>query len=332
MKLEVVSYKEVDQKKWDGLIYDESSNGEFINSREYLSYHPEGKFIDDSVAVIDSDSGFLRSLFPAASTLESRDILISHPGTTFAGIIFDTKQVFLEELTLHLELLLAYYKAKGFKSIEIRIPPAIYYNHPREDLFFLLWQKGFKLSGFHLVSGIYLKDIRNENDLLAAYMPRRRNQIRKLLKEENFIFRKVDRIDDYMWRSVTENLRERYKSKPTHTFEEISCLHSRFPEQIVPYVIFEKDTKEYAAFAVVYKFKKVIHTQYLDLNYKLSKKKPNLFLIHNLRLEALKENFNYFSLAQVTESWGSVLNKGLFEYKKQFGGGWVVFPKFEKSL
>ncbi len=332
MKPQVIAYRDIAQEKWDKLILSEFSNGEFINSRKYLSYHCSDKLIDHSVAVIDRDSLSLRSVFPAAAIPKDKSVAISHPGTTFAGIIFDTKQVLWEELDAHFELLLNYYRQNNLKKIELRLPPAIYYNQPREDLYFLLWKKGFKPSGYTLASVVNLRDLSSEEDLFINYLSKRRNQIKKSLKEDNFIFSKADTIEDYVWDSLANNLATRFKAKPTHSLKEINDLHSKFPDRIIPYIICDKNTKEYAASAVVYKFKKVFHTQYLDLNYKMSEKYPNLVLIHNLLLEAIKEKFSYFSLGPVTEHWGNLLNAGLFDYKNQFGAGSIVYYKFEKLL
>ena len=101
------------------------------------------------------------------------------------------------------------------------------------------------------------------------------------------------------------------------------------PEYIVPY---EARTKEgeYAAFALVYQFKHVFHTQYLDVNYRFTGEYPNLYLVHNLLIEAVRQGCRMFSFGASTEDGGNYLNEGLFAYKAGYGGGSILLPSYTK--
>jgi len=88
----------------------------------------------------------------------------------------------------------------------------------------------------------------------------------------------------------------------------------------------------YGAFALIYKFKNVFHTQYLDMNYNISSEYPNLYLIHCLINTAVKEGFRYFSFGASTENGGEYLNETLYGYKNGYGGGSILLPKFTKEV
>ena len=88
----------------------------------------------------------------------------------------------------------------------------------------------------------------------------------------------------------------------------------------------------YGAFGLIYLFKNVFHTQYLDLNYDYSTHYPNLLLITELIWEARRLGYRWFSFGASTESGGQVMNEGLYEYKAAYGGGDILLPVFTKCL
>ena len=59
-------YREEDIDRWDSFIRDSSINGNFLQSRRFLSYHPKGRFEDCSLLYSDK-KGNLRGLIPGAS-------------------------------------------------------------------------------------------------------------------------------------------------------------------------------------------------------------------------------------------------------------------------
>ncbi len=330
MKLGVVPAREVSTEEWDGLILDESSNGEFVNSRKYLSYHGS-RFTDVSVAVMDEQSLTVRSVFPAVLRPEHPEEVVSHSGTTFAGLIYLTGSMSVDELDAHIELVESYYRSNGYTKLEMRLAPSVYHLQPREDFHYLLLKKGFRISGVHLVNVLNLKRLQDEAQVLLNYKSKRRNNIRRALEGGKLILRPENEITGDIWESVTENLDKKYHARPTHTLEEINRLLSFFPERISPYAA--RDTSgRYAALGLVFRFKRVFHTQYLDHDHDLQELYPNLFLIHHLILAAMKEGYDYLSFGGSTEQWGEVLNTGLFKFKDEFGGGAVLMMRMEKDL
>ena len=255
--------------------------------------------------------------------------LISHSGTTFAGPIFNTKDSY-KTISAVLNLLLDYYEQK-YSFIEIKTTPQYYSKQELGVLDYLLLKRGYQYGMTALANIINISGIKSEDDIMGLYDSKRRNQVKKAIKCDKFIFQRTNNICEYIWEHMNQNLINKFNSHTTHSYDEIVELHGRMPENIIPYEIHTTDGT-YAAYALIYKFKNAFHTQYLDLNYDLSKDYPNLLLIHKLIEEAAILGYNTFSFGASTERGGEYLNEGLFEYKSGYGGGSILLPLYTKQL
>ena len=332
MNLKVHKLLEANGKKSikiDEFILDKNTNGEFINSLRYLSYHPYSRFLDDSVYIEDEDSGSIRCVLMAAATPDSNQTVISHPGTTFAGIIVRNRTD-VNELETIIDLVDSYYYNK-YHDIVLKLSPLIYQTQPNQMLEYLLLKRGYQFGFTALANVIDLSNVKDEDNIFSLYTSSRRNHVRKTTIKNNYTFQRGEHVEEHIWRNINNNLESKYRARATHSYEEISELIRRFPNNIVPYVVYRTDG-EYGAFGLVYKFKRVFHTQYLDLNYQLSNENPNHFLIHNLIKVAADEGYRYFSFGASTENQGQYLNKNLFKFKDEFGGGSILLPKYSKKL
>ena len=318
-----------EKAKVDEFILDTLSNGEFINSVKYLSYHPKNRFIDDSIIVKDINSGGIKCVVMAGCKNNDNSTIISHPGTTFSGPIFKSSQS-ISEMTDIFKSVLEYYETK-YKKIEFRIQPTSYASQPIEDILYMFTKNGYTLGYTALANIINISHLKDEDDIFKLYESKRRNQVKKSIRDYNYTFQKQNYIEENIWRNMNENLENRFEASTTHSYEEIIGLMNMMPNNIIPYIV-QKDESQYGAFGLIYKFKNVFHTQYLDLNYQLSREYPNLLLIHNLIKEAINEGYHYFSFGASTENSGEYINEGLYNYKKGFGGGRIIQPVFRKEL
>ena len=70
---------------WDSFVK-KANNGTLFHLRKFLSYHPEGKFVDHSIEFYKKNTLF--SVFPAAkSNINGKNLLVSHPGLTVGSFV-----------------------------------------------------------------------------------------------------------------------------------------------------------------------------------------------------------------------------------------------------
>lgn len=85
MQWTVRPYTPADEAEWDRFVMHESGNGTFLQTRNFLNYHPAGRFTDVSLMVYNEHGG-LGAVVPAALRLDGATrIFRSHPGSTFGG-------------------------------------------------------------------------------------------------------------------------------------------------------------------------------------------------------------------------------------------------------
>lgn len=327
-KYELKQKKDLSEKqivKIDEFIMKSSTNGEFINTFRYLGYHPEDRFQDDSVAVFDQGSGEVRGVMMAA--YNDSGVVTSYPGTTFAGPIVD-RSAKVEITELIMDKMLNYYESR-YKEVIIKRTPDYYTKQPFHLIDYILMSRGYSLRMSALANIINIDGIDSENDILSLFHSKRRNQVKKVISENHFMFSVEENIREDVWINMNENLHSKHSTKTTHTLAEIRDLKERCPDQIRSYYVDTLDG-EYGAFAVVFLFKNVFHTQYLDMNYEYARQYPNLLLIKELIKTARELGYRYFSFGVSTEEGGAVLNHGLYEYKAEFGGGDILLPIYAR--
>lgn len=327
--LKILTLKEADEalrEKIDIFIENNRTTGEFINTVKYLSYHPADRFTDDSVVVVETGSMTIKGVMMAAESREDSRILVSHPGTTFAGPVVENGEKIRATFEI-LELIFDYYEAK-YEEIQVRLVPSVYMGQACERVEYFLQRRGYLCRMNGLANLISLHLVKTNDDILSLCKAKKRNHIRKAMKEEKFIVQKSAEIRKDVWMNMNQNLSDKFSAKTTHTYEEMIDLQKRFPDRIIPYYALT-EAGDYGAFALIYKFKNVYHTQYLDLNYKYSGSYPNLLLLFSLIEKAVNEKYSVFSFGVSTENGGQILNEGLFEYKAGYGGGEILLKAYE---
>jgi hypothetical protein len=84
MRIKVRPYGQEDAEGWDKLTA-ESWNGTFLHERRFLAYH--GARFQDLSLVVEDERGQMIGVFPAALHPKHTDIVVSHPGLTYGGVV-----------------------------------------------------------------------------------------------------------------------------------------------------------------------------------------------------------------------------------------------------
>lgn len=87
------------KEELDNFIMDDKTNGEFLNLLKYLSYHPEGRFNDDSIVVLDDNNKNIVGVM-FACVVEEGKCVSSYAGTTFSGPIINIKNGIQKDMEL----------------------------------------------------------------------------------------------------------------------------------------------------------------------------------------------------------------------------------------
>ena len=130
-------YQTSDKKLWDTFI-DESKNGVFLFKRDYMDYHSD-RFKDQSLVILNNKDELI-ACFPANI---DGDVIYSHQGLTYGGIIQSKKLKMLDVLEIFKQII-AFYK-KHIKKIVYKSIPHIYHNYPSEEDSYALFRYNAKL-------------------------------------------------------------------------------------------------------------------------------------------------------------------------------------------
>lgn len=310
-EIKIVRYSEKHKLLWDEFIAN-SKNGVFLFYRDYMEYH-SNRFMDFSLMFFDNNR--LIAVMPANV---KDDVLFSHGGLTFGGIITDRKM----RTPLMLEIFDAlkdHLKVEGIKKVIYKAIPHIYHMHPAEEDLYALFRHNAKLIRRDVSSTINMQN-------MIPFSEGRRRGIKK--GEKNALEIRRDNNFETFMSIVEDNLREKYGVKPTHTANEIRLLANRFPENIKLFASYKNG--EMVAGTIIYESnKKVAHAQYISASDKGKKLYALDGIFNYLINEYYINKVEYFDFGISTEKEGRFLNVGLITQKEEFGARAVVYDTYE---
>ncbi|MDR5702655.1 MAG: GNAT family N-acetyltransferase [Thermofilaceae archaeon] len=309
VSVEAIRYQPEYRDMWDTFI-SMSKNGTFLFYRDYMEYHAD-RFIDHSICFFcDRDP---IAVMPAN---EEGDVLISHAGLTFGGIISDMRM----GTALMLEIfssLRRYMRNKGFRKLIYKAVPHIYHRVPSEEDLYALFYHGARLTRRDVSSAIYLQE---EVHLAKG----RRYCLKKAKKHGVYVERSWD---FHTFMEIEENLlKEKYGTSPTHTADEILLLARRFPENIKLFGAYRGGRM--VGGVIVYESAVVAHLQYIATTEE-GRTVGALEAIVGFLIESYRGKTRYLDFGISTEDGGWYLNTGLVWNKESYGARSVVHDFYE---
>jgi hypothetical protein len=313
--MRIVRYSSDLQANWDDFVRTKSRNGTIFHEQQFLSYHGS-RFEDCSIMVVEDKSTNILAVLPAALIKEVNNYgIVSHPGSTYGGIIFREDLKF-RQLKDVVDAVLRYYHLNFgpcyFKMIlqeEFRSVTSFC------DLIYLLWHRGFRL---------YVKEIGMCKDLGEQSFEKYRGTTRQYVMsgKDSKLGIKHSRVSETekmktCYHLLANNLKRRYAKGPTHSLEELLNLKKLLGDR----VMFFSSTYENEIIATVIVFelnKEVVHDFYIAQDYAFARMNPLVGLFHYIFDYYRSLNFEFFNFGiSSRDKW---IKWGILEFKEQFGG------------
>lgn len=311
--MEIRRYRREDKELWNSFV-SKARNATFLFDRNYMDYHAD-RFDDNSFMFYHK--GKLKAVLPANV---AGDILYSHQGLTYGGLLLDKKAT-VEDVLECFDSLNSWLRENGISKVVYKALPWIYQQYPsQEDLYALTWKCKAQLISRDIASSIVI-------DNKLKFAESRKSGIRKALSLNIEVGESND-VDGF-WHVLEDNLGNRYNAKPVHTACEMKLLMSRFPNSIKLYVA--KMNGEIVGGTLIYVTPQVVHTQYISASVE-GKKHGALDLLFDYIINKVYANCRYFDFGKSTEQGGAYLNEPLIFQKEGFGGRGVCYDWYQWEL
>jgi hypothetical protein len=314
----VRSYAPGQDGAWDDLV-SRSCNGTFMHTRRFLSYHGH-RFLDRSM-LLEDRRGRVIGVFPAAVSPACPEMIVSHPGLSYGGLVHDgsvrgaSMISALSEITDH-------YRRQGYRRLRYKAVPAVYHSAPADDDLYAL---------FRLEARRYRSDLSAAIDLgHRGRVTQRRVRSRRTAEAAGVSTRQSwDEIAGF-WKVLEDNLARRHDTAPAHTLAEIRLLHDLFPDEVC--LISASVGAVLAGGAVLFAAGPALHMQYTATTEQgRAACVTDPIMEHAIDL-ARRRGHRFFDFGVSTPHEGWFLDEGLYDFKISFGAGGLVCDHYELDL
>lgn len=304
----------VDRKAhWDAIVK-QSRNGTFLFYRDFMEYHSD-RFSDFSLLIYKGSN-----IIAALPAHRDGDALVSHGGLTYGGLVYGPK-VKLTDVLESYKALLAYLTLHDVNRFYIKMVPHIYHKMPAQEQEYVLFLLNAKLARRDSLAVI---DTRSA----LPFSKDRRQCIRRgvaagleVREEANF---------SKFWETLlVPNSRKKHGVVPVHSLAEIELLHSRFPENIRQFNVYNQE--QLVAGTTIFVTDKVAHPQYIAGQEDKNSLGSLDFLYGHLITNVFADKA-YFDFGISNEEQGRKLNHGLLFWKESFGARTITQDFYEVAI
>jgi hypothetical protein len=327
--IDTVLFNLTKESEWDTFVEKEGRNATFLHTRKFFN-HNAANANDDS-SLMFYKSGKLIGVLPATlRTLNGEGLTFhSHPRSTYGGFVI-SMETGVQEAVAMVDGVIQFARSKEVKKIMVRNPFRFLYSTPSDETDYAMWLKGFKLKSRELEVTLSLNAVKNEEDLLALYDGKTRNQVRKALKS-NLQIGESENYSDF-WELLANNLAQAHEAKPTHSLEDFMRLRALVAPDLIKLFGVSHENRLVAGMVVFLAPKAAIHAQYIASDREMSQLCAVNGLVHYVANWALQKGYGHLNLGLSTEEQGKQLNAGLFKFKEGFGARGVLRETMEMIL
>lgn len=331
---EVIKYDSSMKEKWDKFVMEESLNGTFMQTKNFLDYHPEGKFEDCSLLI--THKGNTACVIPACVDIQGdKKIFYSHRGSTYGGFIINKKFMcasYFQEILSSFEIHLT---QEMFGKILLKQTPELFSMGSTDLIEYMLF-----LNQYHHYTDLntYIDYQKYSQDILSNFHYNKRNTIKKMLTQ-GIDFKELttsEQISEF-YELLKINL-TKYTTKPVHTLEElVDFKNFRLKDTVKFFGVCIN--KKMLSSCMIFEFKNnafsIAHTQYLASDCTAIYPKhlnPMEYLYYSIIKHYKEQGYKYLSWGISTENRGAVLITGLIKNKESYGSSYSLNKTFYKEL
>lgn len=320
--IEVNKFIEKQSDLWEEIV-ENANNGTIFHTRNFLSYHPPGRFTDHSLIFNKKDKPLV--VFPAAERIvDNKQFLISHPGTSYGSFVVPEALSFSDSYGL-VESLIKYAKSQKFDGIRLTPPPTIYNHRLSNYIDFALIQYGFHYLKREVSSILFLEESVEHN--LAKFKPSHRRAVRKAQKT-GVIIKESDKYAEF-YKILENNLKIRHNVTPTHTLKELLIIRDLFPSKIKLFGAF-LEGKMIAGVVNFICNSDVVLAFYISHDEQYQETRALNLLFYSIFEWAIEEKYKVFDFGIFTVN--EEPNFGLARFKENFGASGMFRDTFEIIL
>lgn len=329
MNIKIVKYEEKHQNAWDAFVLKNSINGTFLQSKNFLNYHPADRFKDDSLMFFKGENSLV-AVMPGCSTEdEGKKIFFSHKGSTFGGIIIDESAYDTCSTQFIIKLFEEYLIENNYKKVVLKQTSNLFSRSSPDLIEYLLFKNDY--SSYTELS-FYIDCQQLADRVEDSFSQSRRRDYRYSLKNSlSFHVAETQEDLEAFHNILVENLKK-FGKTPVHSLAELlDFKFERLKDVTSCYLVKHNNVPIAGSFVFTFD-SQVFHTQYLAALPEYLNLFPMEFLNRNLIAEAKEQGFKYFSFGISTENNGKHLNEGLAKFKEGFGTAYSLNKTFIKEF
>ena len=304
--------------RWDRFVMEESQNGTFLQTRRFLSYHPEGRFQDASLMVALENDELVAVVPGAACEVDGQRWYRSHPGSTFGGVVLSRRLTQTDKVIALIQALDGYL-CQHYRACELKITPALFAAHPTElleyALFYCDYTQETEISAFVPMGG------QTADSLRARYSATKRYELKRAEAQGlTAAWLNADAELGEFYELLTLNM-QKFHTVPVHTLPELTDFARARLRDEISFLGVRDPSGAMVAGACLFRFRQtnVLHTQYLAADTRAAGYSPSAFLYDRVLRAGLEQKAACVSLGTSTFRHGHVLNVGLIQNKEGFG-------------
>jgi hypothetical protein len=322
-----VPYEDKYETEWDAFIANDAVNGTFLQSRNFLNYHPKERFTDCSFLIYKDKK--LVAVVPGCIIDENGGkVFSSHAGSTFGGLVIHKDYYTSSHIIKMIKLLENKLHEYGIQKVMLKITPDIFCKEKSDLLQYVLTYCGY--DSYSELSS-YIDFDTYKSNIITNLDHGQQGKLKQALIYE-MQFKIINGNDEIiMFHNILSKNLLKFNASPVHTSEDLLDFKNNRLKNIVEFYGVFLDEKMIAG-GLIFKFDSVVHAQYLSVDYDYIKYRPATFQYYKIIELSWKNGFKKLSWGISTEKRGTILNKSLLAFKESFGSKYSVNRGFIKYL